>query len=45
METMFKVINKKIIYNGFFKMNEIVLKYKKYDGTQKGMPIKHHRRI
>ena len=30
---MFKIISKKNIYNGFFKMNEVTLKYKKYDGN------------
>ena len=32
MKPKFKIINKKNIHNGFFKMNEITLKYKKYDG-------------
>ena len=33
METKFKIINKKNIHSGFFKMNEVTLKYKKYDGN------------
>jgi len=33
MNSNFKVTNKKNLYNGFFKMNEISLKYKKYDGS------------
>ena len=33
MTANYKIINKKIIYNGFFKMSEIVLKYKKYNGS------------
>tara|TARA_B100000575_G_C23030746_1_gene593433 strand:+ start:87 stop:668 length:582 start_codon:yes stop_codon:yes gene_type:complete len=33
MNSYFKIINKKNIYNGFFKMDEITLKYKKYDGS------------
>ena len=33
MKSKFKILNKKNLYNGFFKMNEIVLKYKKYDGN------------
>ena len=33
MKSKFKIINKKNIYDGFFKMNEITLKYKKYDGS------------
>jgi len=33
MEPRFKIINKKNIYSGFFKMNEVALKYKKYDGS------------
>ena len=33
MNPKFKIINKKSIYSGFFKMNEITLKYKKYDGS------------
>ncbi len=32
MSSNFKIISKKNIHNGFFKMNEITLKYKKYDG-------------
>ena len=30
---MFKLIRTKNIYNGFFKMKEVILKYKKYDGS------------
>ena len=33
MGPKFKILNKKNIHNGFFKMNEITLKYKKYDGS------------
>ena len=33
MSSKFKILNKKNIHNGFFKMNEVTLKYKKYDGT------------
>ena len=33
MSSKFKILHKKNIYNGFFKMNEITLKYKKYDGS------------
>ncbi len=33
MKSKFKIINKKNIYSGFFKMNEVTLKYKKYDGS------------
>ena len=32
MKSKFKIINKKNLYDGFFKMNEVVLKYRKYDG-------------
>ena len=32
MKSKFKIINKKNIHSGFFKMNEITLKYKKFDG-------------
>lgn len=33
MGTKFKIINKKNIYDGFFKMHEVTLKYQKYDGS------------
>ena len=33
MSSKFKIVSKKNLYDGFFKMNEIILKYKKYDGT------------
>ena len=33
MSSKFKILGKKIIHNGFFKMNEITLKYQKYDGN------------
>ena len=33
MSTKFKIINKKNIYDGFFKMHEVTLKYQKYDGS------------
>ena len=33
MSPKFKVLDKKNIHDGFFKMNEITLKYKKYDGN------------
>ena len=32
MSSKFKILGKKIIHNGFFKMKEITLKYQKYDG-------------
>ena len=32
MSPKFKILDKKNIYDGFFKMNEITLKYKKYNG-------------
>ena len=31
MSSKFKIVSKKNLYNGFFKMNEVVLKYKKLD--------------
>ena len=33
MGTKFKIIDKKNIYDGFFKMHEVTLKYQKYDGS------------
>ena len=33
MGAKFKIINKKNIYDGFFKMHEVTLKYQKYDGS------------
>jgi len=33
MSSKFRILDKKNIYNGFFKMNEVTLKYKKYDGN------------
>ena len=33
MSSKFKILDKKNIYDGFFKMNEVTLKYKKYDGN------------
>ena len=33
MNSNFKVTNNKNLYDGFFKMNEVSLKYKKYDGS------------
>ena len=33
MSSKFKIIDKKILHDGFFKMNEVTLKYKKYDGS------------
>ena len=33
MKSKFKIISKKNIHNGFFKMNELILKYKKFDGN------------
>ena len=33
MKSKFKIINSRNIYNGFFKMNEITLRYKKFDGN------------
>tara|TARA_Y200000002_G_scaffold253240_1_gene209805 strand:- start:2283 stop:2864 length:582 start_codon:yes stop_codon:yes gene_type:complete len=33
MSPKFKILNKKNIYDGFFEMNEVTLKYQKYDGN------------
>ena len=33
MSSKFKILDKKNIHDGFFKMNEVTLKYKKYDGS------------
>ena len=33
MKSKFKIINKKNLYSGFFRMNLISLKYKKYNGN------------
>ena len=33
MNSKFKIIDKKNLYDGFFKMNEVTLKYRKYDGN------------
>jgi len=33
MSSKFKILEKKNIHDGFFKMNEVTLKYKKYDGN------------
>ena len=33
MKSKFKIIDKKKLYDGFFKMNEVTLKYRKYDGN------------
>ena len=33
MKSKFKIISNKIIHDGFFKMNEVILRYKKYDGS------------
>ena len=33
MKSKFKIINTRKIYSGFFQMNEISLKYKKYNGN------------
>tara|TARA_Y100001935_G_C17180992_1_gene445129 strand:+ start:104 stop:685 length:582 start_codon:yes stop_codon:yes gene_type:complete len=33
MKSNFKIISKKNIYSGFFEMNEVILKYKKYNGS------------
>ena len=33
MKSKFKIISRKNLYNGFFKMNEFILKYKKFDGN------------
>ena len=33
MNSKFKIINNRNIYSGFFKMNEVTLKYKKFDGS------------
>ena len=33
MKSKFKIIDKKNLYDGFFEMNEVTLKYRKYDGN------------
>ena len=33
MKSKFKIISRKNLYNGFLKMNEFILKYKKFDGN------------
>ena len=33
MKSKFKIIDKKNLYDGFFKLNEVTLKYRKYDGN------------
>lgn len=33
MKSKFQIISRKNLYNGFFKMNEIKLKFKKYNGN------------
>ena len=33
MKSKFKVLDKKNLYNGFFKMNEVTIKYKKFNGN------------
>ena len=33
MKSKFKIIDKKNLYDCFFKMNEVTLKYRKYDGN------------
>ena len=33
MKSKFNIIDKKKLYDGFFKMNEVTLKYRKYDGN------------
>ena len=33
MTTKFKILSKKNLYDGFFKMNEVKIKYRKYDGN------------
>ena len=33
MNSKFKIIRKKNLYKGFFSMNEVTLKYKKYNGN------------
>ncbi len=33
MKSKFEIINRKNIYKGFFTMSEVILKYRKYDGT------------
>ena len=35
MSPKFKILDKKNIHDGFFKMNEVTLKYKKYDGNSR----------
>ena len=33
MNSKFKILNKVNLHNGFFKMNKVTLKYKKFDGS------------
>ena len=33
MKSKFNILNKKILYNGFFKLHEITLKHQKHDGS------------
>ena len=33
MSSKFKILGKKNLHDGFFKMNEVILKYKKHDGS------------
>ena len=33
MSSKFKILSKKNLHDGFFKMNEVILKYKKHDGS------------
>ena len=33
MKSKFKVLDKRNLYNGFFKMNEVTIKYKKFNGN------------
>ena len=36
MSSKFKIINKINIHSGFYEMNEVILKYKKFDGSWSG---------
>ncbi len=39
MKSIFNILNKKILYNGFFKLHEIIVEHKKHDGSWSA-PIK-----
>ena len=39
MKSIFNILNTKILYNGFFKLHEIIVEHKKHDGSW-SVPIK-----